>query len=115
MFRLAKNVSKLSKHKTPMGAVIVKNGNVISVGENQLKSHPEAWNNTGLHCEIRAVKCSGKYDLEGSTIVVYRENKKGEIALAKPCPDCQKFLKEKGFKWMYYSIPEYPFFDCEKI
>ncbi len=84
MFRLAKNVSKLSNHRYPMGAVIVKNGNVISVGENKLKTNPNAWR-TGLHCEVEAVRCSGKYDLEGSSIVVYRENKKGEIALAKPC------------------------------
>ncbi len=114
MFRLAKNISKLSQHRYPMGAVIVKNGNVISVGENQLKTHTKAWRN-GLHCEIKAIMCSGKYDLQGSNIFVYRENKKGEISMAKPCKDCQRILKEKGFKWMYFSVPEYPFFDCEKL
>jgi deoxycytidylate deaminase len=115
MFRLAKNVSKLSKHRIQMGAVIVHNGNVISIGENQLKSHPDAWRKTGLHCEIKAIKCSGKYDLSGSTIFVYRQKRNGETGMARPCPDCLKILKEKGFKYMYYTTNEYPFFDGEKI
>ena len=114
MFRLAKNISKISNHRYKMGAVIVKNGNVISVGTNQLKTHPEAPRN-GLHCEIHAIKCSGKYDLKGSSIFVYRETRKGKIAKARPCIYCMEELKKKGFKSIFYTIDEYPFFESEKI
>jgi len=116
MFNLAKNVSKTSLHKTKMGAVIVKNGNVISVSANRAVTHPKAkWEGHGLHCEISAILYAGKCDLNGSSVFVYRENGKGEISIAKPCLECQKVLKEYGFRKMYFTTSEYPFFDCEKL
>ncbi len=115
-FRLAKNVSKTSQHRIKMGAVIVKNGNVISISANRATTHPKAvWEGHGLHCEISAILYAGKCDLSNASVFVYRENKKGKISLAKPCIECQKVLKENGFKKMYYTISEYPFFDCEKL
>ncbi len=115
IFRLAKNVSKLSSHKYQMGACIVKNGNPISVGYNQIKSHPKGWHN-GLHAEIAAIKCAGKDSLKGCSIFVYRENKKTKLpALARPCDDCMEELKKLGFKWIYYSTNSFPFWDCERI
>jgi tRNA(Arg) A34 adenosine deaminase TadA len=114
MLRFAKNVAKTSEHRYPMAAVIVHNGKPISVGINQIKTHPDAPRN-GLHAECHAIKCSGKYDLAGATIFVYRQKRNGEVGMARPCPDCLKILKEKGFKYMYYTTNKYPFFDGEKI
>lgn len=115
-FRLAKNVSKTSSHKIKMGAVIVKNGNVISISANRAKTHPKAvWEGHGLHCETSAILYAGKCDLNGASVFVYRENKKGKISMARPCLECQKVLKENGFKKMYYTTDCYPFFDCEKL
>lgn len=115
MFRLAKNVSKLSQHpKHKMGAVIVANGKPISVGHNQYKSHPEA-KYSGLHAEIQALKTSGKSKIKGSSIFVYRETKHGDLALAKPCNDCTKQLVEFGIKWVFYTTDEYPYFEVIRI
>jgi len=115
-FRLAKNVSKTSHHRVKMGAVIVKNGNVISISANRAKTHPKAaWEGHGLHCEVSSILYAGKCDLNGSSIFVYRENKKGKISIAKPCKECQKVLKKYGFRKMYYTIDEYPYFEVEKI
>ncbi len=116
MFNLARNVSKTSLHKTKMGCVIVKNGNVIAVSANRAVTHPKAvWEGHGLHCETSAILYAGKCDLNGASVFVYRENKKGKISMAKPCFECQKFLKKNGFKKMYYTTDIYPFFDCEKL
>jgi tRNA(Arg) A34 adenosine deaminase TadA len=115
MFRLAKNISKLSDHQIKMGAVIVKNGHPISFGHNQTKSHPKGWRK-GLHCEIQAIRCADVKDFKGATIFIYRENRKtGLPALARPCEHCHEELKAKGFKWMYYSTNEFPFFEAERI
>lgn len=114
MFRLAKNVSKMSLHKQKMGSVIVKNGKPISVGYNQVKSNPEGWH-CGLHCEQYAIKYADIDDFKGCSIYVYRERPDGNIGLARPCRYCLEELKKRGFRWMYYSTSEYPFWDCEKI
>lgn len=115
LFRLAKNVSKLSQHpKHKLGAVLVVKGKPISVGHNQYKSHPEA-KYTGLHAEIQAIKTSGKDKIKGSSIFVYRENKNGRLALAKPCGDCMKKITDFGIKIIFFTISEYPYFDYIKI
>ncbi len=115
LFRLAKNVSKLSQHPThKLGAVLVVKGKPISVGHNQYKTHPEA-KYTGLHAEIQALKSSGKDIIRGSTMFVYREKKDGSLGLSKPCKDCMKELKKFGIKWICYTIEEYPYFEIIKI
>ena len=115
MFRLAKNVSKLSSHpKHKLGAVLVVNGKPVSAGHNQIKTHPEAkW--TGLHAEIQAIKTYGKDSAKGSSIFVYRERKDHSVALAKPCSDCMNALKQFGVKWVFYTTDEYPYFEMIKI
>ena len=115
LFRLAKNVSKLSQHpKHKLGAVLVVNGKPVSVGHNQHKSHPEA-KYTGLHAEIQALKSSGKERIKGSSIFVYREKKNGSIGMSKPCKDCMSKLIKFGVKWVFYTIEEYPYFEVIKL
>ena len=114
LFRLAKNVSKLSPHRVRLGAVIVKNGHPISVAHNQTKSNPHA-PYCGLHAETNAIRYAGKIDLRGASIFVYRENRRNQISLARPCKHCLEELRQRGFKYMWYTTSEYPYFDCERI
>ena len=99
-----------------MGCCIVSSGRVISVGCNQIKTHPDAWH-TGLHCEMVAIRNSAHdFNLKGSSIFVYRESRKtGLPAMARPCKYCMAELKKEGFKWIYYSTNEYPYWESEKI
>lgn len=115
MFRLAKNVSKLSQHpKHKLGAALVYNGKPVSVGHNRHKSHPEA-KYSGLHAEIQALKSSGRSKIRGSSMFVYRETKQGCLALAKPCKDCMSKLIDFGIKWLFYTTSEYPYFEVIRI
>jgi len=104
----------MSSHRTQMGAVIVMKNHPIAVGYNQSKSHPEA-RISGLHAEIHSIKCSDTKDFRGASIFVYRQDKKGNPAMARPCEYCLEELKELGFKWMYYTTKEYPYFEIERI
>jgi pyrimidine deaminase RibD-like protein len=113
-FRLAKNISKLSNHKQKMGAVVVKNGKPISVGYNQIKSNPTGWRGC-LHAEQYAIKYADIEDFHGCSIYVYRQRPDGNIGLSRPCRYCLEELKKKGFRWMYYSTNEFPFWDYERI
>lgn len=109
IFRMAKKVQKLSTYpKAKIGAVIVLGNRVISVGYNQVeKAHPlvRKYNKfQGLHAEIHSLfGVRHKHDLRGAKVVVYRENKDGELAMCRPCSVCQKILSTYGVKKMIYT------------
>lgn len=112
IFRMAKKVQKLSTYpKARIGASIILGNKIISVGYNQgEKAHPlvRKFNKfQGLHAEIHAVLgCKKRYSdelLKGAKIVVYRENKDGELAMCRPCSVCQKILSTYGVKKMIYT------------
>lgn len=53
-----------------------------------------------VHCEHRLAK---KLDV-GATVFVVRVKANGEFGMAKPCEDCQKILRFKGVKKVYYTV-----------
>lgn len=105
-FALAKSASLLSTHsKYKMGAVIV-NKKPVSVGCNLTKSHPTYANGEesfSIHAEIKAIISCPRSKLQGAEIWVYREDKEGNPAMAKPCLICQKYIIEAGIKKVYYT------------
>lgn len=116
-FKLAKHISQLSTHnRCHLGAVIVSNGKPIGVGFNKGKSNPHA-PYCGLHAEISAIRNSGRTDLKGCTIFVYRETKRGVIAIAKPCKNCEQILKSMFIKRVFYTTnfqDGFPYFEVEQ-
>lgn len=118
-FRFAKNVSKHSIYRVQIGAVIVKKNHPISVGFNTCKTHPvfsnpEITDRSCVHAEIKAL-ITADFNVENCDIYVYREYKFGVPALARPCENCIKHLRDAGIKRMYYSIGEYPYWNSEKL
>lgn len=97
-------------HQSKIGAVILLKKRSLKWGHNRdLKSHPYLKKfgfhyNQSIHAEMAAIfKVKNKENLKGATIVVYRENKKGELAMSRPCEICQRLLREHGFKKMIYT------------
>lgn len=113
-FRLARNVSKFSDHRYKLGAVVTKGSRVISVGHNQTKTNPNAPFN-GLHAEIKAIKTAGRIDFRGASIYVYRDKSNGCIGNSRPCKYCMSIIKKLGFKYIYYSVDEFPFWAVERV
>jgi deoxycytidylate deaminase len=104
-------------------AIIVKGGNVVSVGYNKITTnsfvehYTDAARGCGrdyclsTHAEMSAVlKARGKIDLRGSKIYVTRVRPKGatigRVGMAKPCPICQHVLYNYGIKRAYYTISD---------
>jgi deoxycytidylate deaminase len=116
-FLLAKNVSMYSDYKQKLGCVIAKH-KPIGIGFNLKKTRPT---NSKLnfcrssHAEIRCLINCGKTNLKGSVAYIYRQTKNGKPAMARPCEDCLKALKDAGVKKIYYTINIYPYFKVEKI
>jgi deoxycytidylate deaminase len=106
--QLAKSASLLSTHpKYKMGAVIV-NKKPVSVGCNLIKTHPrfasgENGTTLSIHAEIRAILSCPRRQLTGAEIWVYRENRYGDTALAKPCQKCLAVIEEVGIKRVYFT------------
>lgn len=106
----ALELSELSSCHFKHGAIIVRNGNVVSVGINYLINDPYfledsvAAEHAAVHAEVAALNSCRKADLEGATIYVARSNKKGDPMMSKPCPRCQKALKKRGVKKVCYTI-----------
>lgn len=44
-----------------------------------------------------------------SVIYVARINASGEMAMARPCPDCERVLRNKGVRKVYYSINDFEY------
>jgi deoxycytidylate deaminase len=114
---LAKNVSKHSKYRIKVGAVLAKGNHPVSVGFNKAKFNSK-WGNVwrkSIHAECEALRTSGRETLRNSTMYVYREYLDGTPALAKPCLDCQEKMRAYGVRKVYYSTNIYPFYEVFEL
>lgn len=121
LFNVAKSVAATSKHpKARVGAALVHDGHVVSVGVNGKKSHPlQAHYNSFrydddggmtkhlMHAEIEAIVKARSYLHHISSrdiqIYVYRVMKDGSKGMARPCAGCMQALRDFGIKEVYYS------------
>lgn len=104
-YLLAQKLASKSDHHTyKLGCVIFRNNNVIGVGFNKIKTHPKSphkWKM--IHAEFDALIGVQASDLRGSSVIVYRESKAGNIGLAKPCKSCEGLLFQVGIEKVYYT------------
>lgn len=101
-----------------VGAVLVKNGNIIGTGWNWFKkSAPDSKaRHQGVHAEFHCLRACAKhkerdnhYDLtklNGATLFVARTTATGRAAMAKPCEYCQAFLRTLNLRKIYYTNRE---------
>lgn len=104
-FQLAKVVSARSDHHSHLiGCVITKKNRVVSVGHNQMKTHPRTTHLFKfLHAEAHAILGTPLSDLKGATAYIYREHKDGKLALSRPCCSCLGMLRVVGIKKICYT------------
>lgn len=99
----AKKSCMTQKHS----AVILKDGNIVSIGHNRVVEYMS--HDMSLHAEIDAlnkVKHKGKRFLEECTMVVIRigQQKDGfPLKMSKPCDRCDKEIKKHGIRKVFYS------------
>lgn len=102
---LAKKASDKSDHHThKMGCVIAKGGKILGIGYNALKTHPKSPHPfKSIHAEFMAFINADK-NIKGATAYVFRQQKNGQLAIAKPCAACWQFLVDSGVKEVVYSF-----------
>lgn len=100
-----------------IGAVIVNKNYEVSKGANLSTSHPLQYRynqSTGrkapahnLHAEMHAlVKAKDYESLEECEIFVARYDRKGRMAMCRPCVACRRALVEKGITRITYTTPK---------
>ena len=117
---MAKEASKNSdftKHR--LGAVAIYHGSLLATGFNSKKTNPRqmllnrerGWRAdtnefyNPIHAELACLSKIRYLDIDFSKVwlYIYREHKNGVKALARPCPACQKMIKDMGIKEVWFT------------
>ena len=124
-FQKAKAASMLSDFPThKLGAVMMLGNKVLAVGYNITKTHPiqkkyniergydpDVKNNGQIHAEMMCLINTKYLDVDWSrvSLYIYREHKDHTTAIAKPCPACEKAIRERGINQVYFTTEEIPY------
>ena len=92
--RLTNLARTKARHKAHKHAVMVtRGGAIVSFGTN----HDE------VHAEVAALKQLWPSERRGTKIVSIRLRRSGTLGMAKPCPECQEFMRQNGVKSVMYT------------
>lgn len=104
--RRAYEVAKNSKCRQRHGAVVVRNGNILSFATNKdindmrVMDEKHIRTHASVHAEVAAL--SRVADPRGCTVYVARVLKAGP-GLSKPCERCQEYLDSAGVKRVVWT------------
>lgn len=104
---LAMKVAETSDVDNRHGAVVVKNGRVLSLGINKWRNRGLYQGNTfenvlTVHAEVDAL--SRVSDTEGVVVYVARVGDNGEARFSRPCQHCMAELENRGIKRVVYTL-----------
>lgn len=119
----AKEASNYSTYpRQHLGAVLVYGNKIIAIGYNTNKTNPMQYkynkfrgfdhfnspNNGSIHAEGMILVKTRFLDIDWSktTIYIYREFKRGGLALSKPCSGCEIALLERGIGTVIFTTEE---------
>lgn len=118
LFNYTRKISHRSDHpRIHIGCIAVYKNDIISVGYNQMKTHtiqkeynlyrdPDYENCAGnIHAEINCLSKIdfGYYRNDKIVAYVYREDRNGIIACARPCGACMRYMNDCGIQHLYYT------------
>lgn len=96
-----------------IGAVIVDGNYLVASAANQATSHPRQYHYNNLanrmapahacHAEIHALVRSKRYDLSTSEIFIARMDRRGRLAMCRPCAACMLAIREAGIRQITYT------------
>lgn len=111
----AEDIEPVSKQR--LAAAVLYKGKIISIGFNQMKTHPfaveYAKNDEAiyLHAETDAIYKAKKklteQELRKATLIIVRAkndiNSNKHFGLAKPCPGCARCIEDHKIKTVIYT------------
>lgn len=92
--RVAHKLVHKARHQAHRhAAVVYRGGCVVSTGVNH----------DTIHAEVQALKKLWPDHRRGTTVVSIRMTRGGKLGLAKPCAECEAYMREAGVKTVLYS------------
>lgn len=107
--RKLQTLRKQSNHiQHKLSALILYKGRPVSFGVNdQVKTHPEIKKYSQvktMHAEMAAIfRMKDKEILKDCEVIVYREDRAGNMANSRPCEVCQAMFRDYGIKKVTYT------------
>lgn len=102
---LSKDIHRDFRHVS----FIVRRNNILAIGTNHRKTHPEAaqigYRYSEPHSELSALLRIPKNNRRNLTLVNFRFNKNGELRQSRPCEVCANWCKDV-FESIYHSTDE---------
>ena len=128
LFKIARECSLMSDYTsncssarvgcitTYKGAILTKSFNSNKTHTIQAKYNKWRYNSdvekkylpSKIHAELGCIQRIKYLDIDFSKvhIYIYRETKKGELAMARPCPSCMAAIKELGIRHIHYTTSD---------
>lgn len=78
-----------------LGAILVKGGRILAKSGNNYTNY--------RHAEVACLSKVWESERIGAILIVARTRKTQMYGMAKPCPDCENFIRDSGIKKVYYS------------
>lgn len=75
-------------------AIVEKGGSILAIGFN-VKG--------GMHAEVHALRKLWPSKRRGCRVWSLKLSKTGNLTMAKPCDECEAYLREAGIKTVLYS------------
>ncbi len=104
-FESATNLARLSDNKFRVGAMLVKNGNIIAGAFNYVRNIPGnvALGDIGIHAEEAVINMCSETAAAGATIYVARIDRAGNNVNSRPCERrCWSYLQLSAVKTVVY-------------
>lgn len=103
--------TRANHHQHKLSAVLLYRGRPITAGVNdQYKTHPKIRQFSQvktLHAEAACLfKVKDPEIIKDCELVVYREDRQGNMANSRPCEVCQAMFRYYGLKKVTYSTAE---------
>lgn len=94
MFNVAlKLCAKSGHHQHHHAAIVVSGGAIVAMG----------YNHGDTHAEVHALSKLWPNKRKNVKVYSMRFRKNGTWAMAKPCKNCENFLRDNGVKTVYYT------------
>lgn len=84
-----------------LGAVLIKNGNLIGYGVNKNRTHPRSPHIFCIHAEVDAL-IKYRFEVESIHMFVIRMTRGGSVGTSKPCAKCMVLIREAGIESVTY-------------
>lgn len=95
-FKLAAKLAPKARHKWAHHvAIVMRGGNIIATSTNY----------DSTHAEVAALNNLWPSERRGTKVYSIRVSRSGQFAMAKPCPNCERYMRESGVKTVYYTDP----------